>query len=178
MPCASFSTRAGIEVHQQAGMVAGQLDFGPPGSNLSDKSLRIRLLDVFGHGIAPPHLVAALAAHGLNVDFLVGVARDELEGNLEDVGVEGAGKALVARDHDEKHALFRPGQKQRAAQVAGLLVVEIDAARERLQDAGDHARVRPRRQRSLLRLPELGRRDHLHGLGDLPRVFHAADSAP
>jgi hypothetical protein len=64
------------------------------------------------------------------------------------------------------------------AQVAGLLVVEIDAAAERLEHAGDHARVGPRRQGALLRAAQLGRRDHLHGLGDLPRVFHAADAAP
>ena len=62
------------------------------------------------------------------------------------------------------------------AQVAGLFVVEIDAARERLEHAGDHARVRPRRHRTLLRAAQLGRRDHLHGLGNLPRVLHAADA--
>jgi len=31
---------------------------------------------------------------------------------------------------------------------------------------------------TLLRAAQLGRRDHLHGLGDLPRVFHAADATP
>ena len=53
---------------------------------------------------------------------LSGVAGDELEGGLEDVGVECAGKALVAADDDQQHALLRPGDEERMAQVAGLLV--------------------------------------------------------
>ena len=40
------------------------------------------------NGVAAAHQVAALAAHGLNVDLLVGVAGDELKSRLEDVGVE------------------------------------------------------------------------------------------
>ncbi len=54
----------------------------------------------------------------------------------------------------------------------------IDAADERLQDADNHARIGPRGQRPLLGAAQLGRRNHLHGLGDLPRVFHAADAPP
>ena len=86
-----------------------------------------------------------------------------------------AGKSLVAADDDEQHALFRPGDKERMAQVAGLLVEELDTAGQRLQHAGDHFGVWPGRHRPLLRAAQLGRRDHLHGLGDLPRVFHACE---
>ena len=64
------------------------------------------------------------------------------------------------------------------AEVAGRLVVEIDAAGERLEHAGDHFGVGASRERALLGAAQLGRRDHLHGLGDLPRVFHAADATP
>ena len=140
--------------------------------------LFVGLLGVDGGGIAAAQLVAALAADGLDVDLLVGVAGDELVGGLEDVGVEGAGKALVAADDDQQNALFGPRDKERVAEVAGFLVEEIDAADERLQDAGNHLRVGPRGQGALLRAAQLGRRDHLHGLGDLPRVFHAADATP
>ncbi len=55
---------------------------------------------------------------------------------------------------------------------------EIGALHHRLQNVGEHLRVGPRRQRALLRAPQLGRRHHLHGLGDLPRVLHAADAPP
>src|SRR5271166_1132131 len=39
-------------------------------------------------------------------------------------------------------------------------------------------RLRPRRQRAFLRTTQLGRRHHLHGLGDLARVFYAANAPP
>ena len=66
--------------------------------------------------------------------------------------------------------------KQRMAQVAGLRIDDLDAPRQRLQHAGDHLRVGPRRHRALLRAAQPGRRDHLHGLGDLARVLYAADA--
>jgi hypothetical protein len=77
-------------------------------ADLAGVAVLVGLLGVDGRGIAAAHLVAALAAHGLDVDLLVGVAADELVGGLEDVGVEGAGKTLVAADDDEQNALFRP----------------------------------------------------------------------
>ena len=55
---------------------------------------------------------------------------------------------------------------------------QIGAADQRAQDVGNHQRVRPGRQRAFLCAPQLGRRDHLHGLGNLARVLHAADSPP
>ena len=87
-------------------------------------------------------------------------------------------KPLSPRDNDEQNAFLRPSEEERVAEVAGGLVVEIDAAAERLKDADDHARVGTGRECPLLRAAQLGRRDHLHGLGDLPRVFHAADATP
>jgi hypothetical protein len=40
------------------------------------------------------------------------------------------------------------------------------------------ARVRARRDHAILRAAQLGRRDHLHGLGDLLRVLDRADAPP
>ena len=80
-----------------AGMVAG--DFYRALARTADLARLAVLVGLFGIGsgrIAAAHLVAALAADGLDVDFLVGVAGDELVGGLENVGVECAGKALVA----------------------------------------------------------------------------------
>ena len=87
-------------------------------------------------------------------------------------------KPLSPRDDDEQNAFFGPRDKERTAQVAGLLVVEIDAAAERFEHADDHARVGTSGDGALLRAAQLGRGDHFHGLGDLPRVFHAADATP
>src|SRR6185369_2345700 len=103
---------------------------------------------------------------------------DELIGDLENVGVESAGKSFVAAYDNQQHALLRPYDKQRVAQVARSLVEDVDAARQRLEDVGDHLCVWPGRERSLLRTTQLGRRDHLHGPGDLARVLHAADAPP
>jgi len=63
-------------------------------------------------------------------------------------------------------------------EVAGRFVEDIDAAGQRFKHAGDHFGVGPGLKRPLLRAAQLGRRDHLHGLGDLARVFHAADATP
>src|SRR6185369_10467717 len=51
------------------------------------------------------------------------------------------------------------------------------AAGHRVEDLLHPARVGTGREDGLLRAPQLGRRDHLHGLGDLLRVLHAADAA-
>jgi hypothetical protein len=73
---------------------------------------------------------------------------------------------------------WRVLQRADGADLPVDLVEDIDAADQRFQHAGDHPGVGPGRERPLLRAAELGRRDHLHGLGDLPRVFHAADATP
>ncbi len=153
MFCASSKTR-GLELEQHAGMVAGDFDGALAlAGGLGVAAVIVGLLGVHGVGIAAAHLVAALAADGFDVDFLVLIAGvDELVGGLEDVGVEGAGKALVAADDDQQNALLFAGGEERVAQVAGLRVVDLDAARERLKHAGDHAGVGPgREQRSCAR---------------------------
>ena len=61
--------------------------------------------------------------------------------------------------------------------IARYVHEEIDAAHERFKYAGDHARVGPGGHGAFLSAAQLGRRDHLHGLGDLARVFHTADAA-
>ena len=134
MLSAKFVDAAGLKLEQHAGMIAGDFDrrfaIAVPGELTPCSSADFV---VNGGGIAAAHQVAALAAHGLDVDLLVGVAGDELEGGLEDVGVECAGKALVAADDDQQHALLRPGDEERMAQVAGLLVEERDAVGERFE---------------------------------------------
>ncbi len=63
--------------------------------------------------------------------------------------------------------------------LAGLLAVHVvSAAHERLKHIGEHPRVRPSLQGALLRTTQSRRRDHLHGLGDLARVLHAAYATP
>jgi hypothetical protein len=63
-------------------------------------------------------------------------------------------------------------------QVAGLGIDDLNAPDERLQNAGDHLRIGPRGHCASLRAAQTGSRDHLHGLGDLPRALHAADASP
>ena len=61
--------------------------------------------------------------------------------------------------------------------LAGLVVVEVGAADEGFEDVDEHLRVGAGGEGALLGAAQLGRRDHLHGLGDLPRVFYTADAA-
>jgi hypothetical protein len=167
-----------FKLQQHPRMVAGDFNLGLALAGPGDAAVVAGMLGVDGRGIAAVHLVAALATHGFNVDLLIRVAVDELEGRLENVGVEGSGKTLVAADDDEQDALLRARGKERMAQVAGHLVKDINASGQRCQHTGDHPGIRPGRQCPLLRAAQFRRRDHLHGLGDLPRVFHAADATP
>src|ERR1035441_3794146 len=107
-------------------MVARDLDRRFAVTHLAGDALVVSLLCINRGGVAAAHHVAALPAHGLDVDLLVSVAGDELEGGLENVGVECPGKAFVAADDDEQHALLGAGDKERMLEVAGLIVVEID----------------------------------------------------
>ena len=65
-------------------------------ADLARPAVLVGLVGIGSGRIAAAHLVASLAADRLDIDFLVGVAGDELVGGLENVGVECAGKALVA----------------------------------------------------------------------------------
>src|SRR5260370_42078980 len=57
-------------------------------------------------------------------------------------------------------------------------IVNIGSRHERFKNIGEHLRIGTRGQGALLRAAQLRRGDGLHGLGDLPRVDHAADAAP
>jgi ABC-type transporter lipoprotein component MlaA len=59
-----------------------------------------------------------------------------------------------------------------------LRIIDISPRHQRLQNIGQHLGVWARRHGAFLCTPQLGCGDHLHGLGDLPRVAHAADSPP
>ncbi len=62
--------------------------------------------------------------------------------------------------------------------LAALLVVEVGAADEGDEDVGEHLRVGAGLHGAVLGAAQLGGRDHLHGLGDLPRVLDTADATP
>ena len=128
--------------------------------------------------ITPPEQIAPFAADGLDVDFLVAVFGDEIRRRLEDVRVERARKSLVARNHHQQDALFRPREQQWMPYLACLRINDLRAALERFEHAGQHRRIGAGRNSPLLRAAQLGRRNHLHGFGDLPRVPHAADATP
>src|SRR5580704_563791 len=59
-----------------------------------------------------------------------------------------------------------------------IRIIDFRSRHQRLQDVGQHLCIRARRQSALLSAPQFSRRDHFHGLGDLPCVGHAADTAP
>src|ERR1700687_2515926 len=59
-----------------------------------------------------------------------------------------------------------------------LWIVNFSSRHQRLQHVGQHLGIRTSRQSTLLRPAQFCRRDHLHGLGDLPRVGHAANAPP
>src|SRR5260370_11127315 len=61
---------------------------------------------------------------------------------------------------------------------SGDRIVNIGPRHQRFKNVGEHLRIRARRESGLLRAAQLRRRDGLHGLGDLPRIDHAADAAP
>src|SRR5580698_3428802 len=62
--------------------------------------------------------------------------------------------------------------------LSRIRIINFRSRHQRLQHVGQHLRVGARSQSAFLRTTEFGRRDHFHGLGDLPRVGHAADTAP
>ena len=68
--------------------------------------------------------------------------------------------------------------QQGMERLSGLWIVDIGSRYERLQDVRQHLRIGTRGQGALLRAAQFRGRDGLHGLRDLPRVDHAADTAP
>ena len=77
---------------------------------------------------------------------------------------------------------YRTVTAENGYQALGMLedepVADDGDARAVGQHAAQHTAVWTRPDDAILRAAQLGRRDHLHGLGDLPRVFHAADATP
>ncbi len=134
------------------------------------------LLLVDSGGVALAEGVARLAADGFDINVLASGAAlvDEVLSGLDDVRVEGAGEALVACDDDDQDVLLFALDEERMHDIAGV----AHAADERFQHVRDHLGVGPGEHGSLLRAAQLGRRDHLHGLGDLPRVLDTADASP
>src|SRR5580700_3657785 len=123
--------------------------------------------------------IAALAADGLNVDVLVLEIIDKLQRGLQHIGIEGARESAITSDHDDENGLLgSPAAKQGMEGQAGGGIDQFGAADRRLQNVGQHLRVGTSRQGAFLGAAQLGRRDHLHGLGDLARVLHAADTTP
>ena len=77
----------------------------------------------------------------------------------------------AVHSHEEMHLILAGADHQRRAALAAL------QRRGEVGEHGLHARgVRPRRFSRALRAPELRRRHHLHGLGDLLRRLHRGDA--
>ena len=94
---------------------------------------------------------------------------------LIEIGVESAGQALVAGHQNQQNAVLRPLRQQR---VRPRALVRCHRRRHVRQHLAQQRHIRPRGDHAILRAPQLGRRDHLHGLGDLLRVLHRADAPP
>ena len=99
------------------------------------------------------------------------LALQEAHGGADDVGVEAAAQALVRGDHHEQDALARPLLEQGMG-------VRVGARGHAVQDLQHLPGVGPRGEHGVLGPAQLGRRDHLHGLGDLLRVLDRADPPP
>jgi hypothetical protein len=92
---------------------------------------------------------------------------------LDGVGVEAAAQPLVAGHHKDQRVAVGP----RLADGEQRVDRGIDARRDAGQDALHLRRIGTRVDDALLRAAQLGRRDHLHRLGDLLRVLDRADPA-
>ena len=110
-----------------------------------------------------------------NVTCAPGCSADEALRGLDQVGVEGARQALVAGDQHQQDALLLAPRQQR---ILGRLLVAGHGRRHVAQHLAQQRAIRPRRDHAILRAPQFGRRDHLHGLGDLLRVLDGADAPP
>ena len=85
-----------------------------------------------------------------------------------DVGVEGSAKSPVAGEHQGQQPLLGPPGEQ------GMLL-HGGSDRQTRQHFFDEARIRAGVECAFLSAPQLGRRNHFHGFGDLLRVAHRAD---
>ena len=124
-------------------------------------------------GVTPLEEVAALAPNQFQLDFGLAMLGDKLLRAADHVGIESAGQAAIGRDDQQQNPLLGPPGQQFDLFVSVLLGRGLRHIR---QHALDDLRVGPGRQHAILRAPQLGRRDHFHGLGDLLRVFHRANA--
>jgi hypothetical protein len=131
-----------------------------------------------GNGIAPAQEIPALAPDRFHIDGDSLFGCKKLRRTLQDVGIESPCQSLIPGDDNEQSILLFSLSEQQVTWLSGLRIVDFGARHQRLKHVGQHLGVRPRCQRAFLRLAQLGRRDRLHGLGDLPRVDHTANAAP
>ena len=121
--------------------------------------------------------IAALAAHQLELDLRRPgcSSRRSCCARLDQVGVERAGQALSPVISISWMRFSGTGA---SSGFAGFLVVLPTAAATFGQHLPQQRRVGTRRDHAILRPAQLGRRDHLHGLGDLLRVLDRPDAPP
>ena len=119
--------------------------------------------------------IAPLAADQLELQFDARALRLKALRALDQVGIERAGQALVAGDQHQQDALFFAPREQR---IFGRVLVAGDGRRHVAQHLAQQRAVGTRGDGAILRTAQFRRRDHLHGLGDLLRVFDRADAPP
>ena len=98
------------------------------------------------------------------------VRRDQVRRRPMDVRVEGAAEAAVSRDDHHDDFLFGSHREERVLQLSRL-------RRDRRQHIREELCVGAGANHAVLGPPELRRRDHLHGLGDLLRALDRAQPA-
>jgi hypothetical protein len=117
-------------------------------------------------------LIARLLADGddLHVLAVGDQAVDPLARGADDIGRETARQTLVRRRHHDQVTLVLTGAGQQPGRIGAR-----DAGGQIGDDRGHLARIGPGALGLVLGAFQLGRGDHLHGLRDLLRGFHASD---
>jgi hypothetical protein len=121
----------------------------------------------------PAQDIVALAANGQDLDRLA--LRNELGGMVtrqaRDGGIEATGQAaFTGGDHQQMHLV----STRAAEQHGGVFLPIIDGAQRR-QNLAHAFGIGTGSLRCFLGTAELGRRHHLHGLGDLLGRFDRVD---
>ena len=99
----------------------------------------------------------------------------ELGGGFDEIGVEGTGQTFIRGEQDELDALlFATGQQW----AGGCVFIAGGTVRQISHHLLEHGGIGAGGDDTVLRATQLGSRDHLHGLGDLLRVFDGADAPP
>ncbi len=123
--------------------------------------------------VAAQH-IGALAADAEDLDLLALRQKrlDALACEARDIGIERAGEAPLGRHHDKEMGVLLAGadEKRRGAFLRAEPGVQI--GKNGVHPLGIGARG----DRRLLGAPQFCRRNHLHGLGDLPRRLHGGDA--